>query len=374
MLFDGVGSRVRRVARWLWVAVLFVLSLNALGFAGDDAYIAGYAAALLEQEFRLTDASLTVKNGVVLVTATSLGGLHRQDIVAALERIPGVVRVEIRIGEEAMQGGQPNASQGVATELAQPTSHWLPRGLLFDPLHADPRWPRMSVAYRRFIGSGQFENVAAPNIGGMVSLYRWAPSGGAQWEMGFQAGVYSVFDLNATSNDLLNVDYNVAIFSNYRKGNLSGLLRVTHQSSHLGDEFVLKSNVARIELAYEQLDLKLSYDLFEWMRLYGGGGVLLRSSPADMGRVSTQFGLEFTSPSTYWNGRLRPVAYADFQINERTQWSVARSLMTGVEFENLRLDGRTVQLLLEYFGGPSPDGQFYTQHVQWFGVGIHFYF
>jgi len=216
--------------------------------------------------------------------------------------------------------------------------------------------------------------VAAPNIGGTFSLYRWAPSGGAQWEVGLQAGVFSLFDLNATSNDLLNADYSLAIFSGFRKGPLAGLLRVNHQSSHLGDEFVLKSTVARVELAYDQLDLKLSYDLFEWLRLYGGGGVFLRSSPADLGRVSTQFGLELTSPSTYWNGRLRPVAYADFQINERTQWSVARSLMTGVQFENLRLDGRTVQLLLEYFGGPSPDGQFFTQHVQWFGVGIHFYF
>lgn len=373
MTWQRIPPRGRSAAHSLvLVVVLFFLSHS--GFAGDDAYIAGYAAALLEQEFRLTNASLTVNNGVVVLTARSLGGLRRQDLKKVLERIPGVVQVEIRIEDGSAPGGQPKTSPGVTTELVQRTSHWFARGILFDPLHADPRWPRFSLAYRGFIGNGQFESVAVPNIGGTLSLYRGAPSGGAQWEVGLQAGVFSLFDLNAPSTDLLNVDYNVAIFSGYRKGPLSGLLRVTHQSSHLGDEFVLNNTVTRIELAYEHLDLKLSYDLGEWLRLYGGAGVLLRASPDDLGKASTQFGLELRDPSAYWNGRLRPVAYADFQITERTQWSVANSLMTGVEFENLRLDGRKLQVLLEYFGGPSPDGQFFTRHVQWFGVGLHIYF
>jgi hypothetical protein len=64
----------------------------------------------------------------------------------------------------------------------------------------------------------------------------------------------------------------------------------------------------------------------------------------------------------------------DFQVNERAQWAVAQSLMAGLRFENARIGNRQLQLLAEYFAGPSPDGQFYIRHAQWFGIGLHFYF
>jgi hypothetical protein len=109
------------------------------------------------------------------------------------------------------------------------------------------------------------------------------------------------------------------------------------------------------------------------LRLYGGGGYLINRFPA-IGRGTSQWGIELTSPRTYWDGRLRPVAYADFQANERANWTIARSLMAGLQLENARIGDRQIQLLAEYFAGPSPDGQFYTQKVEWIGVGIHFYF
>jgi hypothetical protein len=33
-----------------------------------------------------------------------------------------------------------------------------------------------------------------------------------------------------------------------------------------------------------------------------------------------------------------------------------------------------LQLLFEYYFGPSPDGQFYTRMVEWYGVGLHFFY
>lgn len=372
---EGWRQHAGQARAVLW-AVVLALCPAGVAEAVDDAFIAGYATGILEQEFRLQEASVTVTDGVLLLRARDLGGLRADQVRAALARIPGVVRIEIEMEPEGSATVQAGTVPAAGASVGEPFSRWFPRGLLFDPLHADPRWPHFSVTYRRFLDNSQFKNGAAANVGGTVSVYRGAPSARGQWEVGFQAGLFSLFDLSSSSgsNDLLNNDYTLALFYAYRGGKWSTLLRLNHQSSHIGDEFLENSGTKRVEVNYDRLDLKLSYDARDWLRVYGGGGVLLRQSPDGLGNGTVQFGAELTSPTTYWQGRLRPVAYADVQLFGRTEWSVGHSVMAGVQFENLRLDGRAIQLLIEHYGGPFPDGQFFTQKTQWLGVGLHFYF
>lgn len=120
--------------------------------------------------------------------------------------------------------------------------------------------------------------------------------------------------------------------------------------------------------------MKLAYDASDWIRVYAGGGYLVHRDPSDVEPISTQWGIELTSPVTLMNGSVTPICYADFQSNERSQWAIAQSIMAGLRFEDARIGNRQLQLLAQYFAGPSPDGQFYTQHSHWFGVGLHFYF
>ena len=187
--------------------------------------------------------------------------------------------------------------------------------------------------------------------------------------------MFSLFDVSTQSIDLVNADYRVGLLTSYRNGPLTGFLRIEHQSSHLGDEFILNNpGVTRVNLSYEEVDVKLSYQVFAWLRVYGGGGYIVHRFPEDLGRGTTQWGIELVSSRTFLGGRLRPVAYADFQCNERTSWQVGQSIMAGVQFENARIGDRKIQLLGEYYVGPSPDGQFYTQHASWYGIGVHLYF
>ena len=99
--------------------------------------------------------------------------------------------------------------------------------------------------------------------------------------------------------------------------------------------------------------------------------MLVGRDPSDLKRGTSQVGTELTSPWTLWGGKVRPVAYADFQANARSNWRVASSVMAGLQFENARIGDRKLQVLAEYFSGPSPNGQFYTQNTEWFGLGIH---
>ena len=78
-----------------------ILGIVSATIAADDAYIAGYAAAVLQHEFNAAKASLHVQEGVVIVDAESLGTADRTKVTTALESIPGVVRVEIREGRRA---------------------------------------------------------------------------------------------------------------------------------------------------------------------------------------------------------------------------------------------------------------------------------
>lgn len=368
--------------------VLVVIVLTAFLFpevqtshAADDAYIAGYTAAVLEHEFSITDATIQVENGIITVTTKTLGKVDRGKVVSALKKIPGVGGADIRIEDPTgapspsvpPEGVQPSG-EGEQTAIPGPQPKWLPRGLLFSPLHADPRWPHFSASYRNFTSGLGLSGVFSGNFGETFSIYRNKAAFGGEWDFGIQGGAFSIFDVSKQSIDLVNADYLVGFMASYRNGGLSGFIRIHHQSSHLGDEFLINNpGVERINLSFEEVDAKVSYELSSWLRVYGGGGYLVHRDPA-IGRGTSQWGIEVTSSRTFFEGRLRPVAYADFQANERSNWNVGRSLMAGFQFENARIGDRQLQILAEYFAGPSPDGQFYRQKVEWFGMGIHLYF
>ena len=367
-----VRSTMRIAAGGVVFVLCLILGLVSETIAADDSYIAGYAAAVLRHEFDAATASLYVREGVVIVDAKSLGAADRKKVMAALESIPGVVRVEIR---EDWAHTDVRESQSISQEPAKPESKFLPRGLLVAPFHADPRWPHFSMASRQ-VTLGQPSNTGSANFGETFALYRNAAPLDGQWEIALQAGVFSIFNMGTPSMDLVNADYTVGLLTSYRTGPFSGFLRLHHQSSHLGDEFILNSQtpVNRVNLSFEDLDLKLSYELTSWLRIYGGGGMLVVRDPSYLQRGTSQVGTELTSPWTFWGGKVRPVAYADFQANERSNWRVASSIMTGLQFENARIGDRKLQVLAEYFSGPSPNGQFYTQNTEWFGLGVHLYY
>jgi hypothetical protein len=251
---------------------------------------------------------------------------------------------------------------------------FMPGGELFTALIADPRWPHFSAAYHYYLEDPDFKNIAAVSFGESFALYR-NRLGESLWELGFQAGVFAVLDLDASSFDLINSDYFAAATVAYRYRDFSLLARLFHQSSHLGDEFLLRqTRPERINLSYEGVDAKLSYEFLNGaLRVYGGGGSLFNRSPEDLDPLFTQVGLEVRSP---WPGpaaRWRPVAAVDIQNREENDWEADYSVRAGVEFSGI-LEPRNLQVLIEYFTGHSPNGQFYRNRVDYVGLGLHFHF
>jgi uncharacterized protein DUF1207 len=358
------------------VLVLLAAALGSVSTASaqtsEDGFIKGYAAAVLEREFHVNAPSLRVENGVITLQASDLAGVNRNAVVGALSRIRGAVRVTLVEAPTAPPAAAeatppPKLSVDFGTGAFPGGEH------LFKPLIADPRWPHFAIEYQYYIADKKLGDVAAVTFGESLNFYR-ARVGPAWWGVGLQAGVFGIFDLDASSKDLVNADYFVAVASDFRHDALSALLRVFHQSSHLGDEFLLRNRINRVNLSYEAVDLKLSYDfLGDVLRVYGGGGYLIDRDPSDLKPGMLQWGLEFRSPWPGETATVRPIAAVDVQNREQNGWASDLSARAGVEFKGL-WSGRDLQVLLEYFRGNSPNGQFYLQKIDYVGLGMHFHF
>lgn len=356
------------------LAALLLCVPFSLQAATSDDFIQGYASAVLEREFRIKNFSLSVVDEAVRVTSSELSDADHDKVIAALLSIHGVKKVEIVDGRGAVVAA--SASQQAGTQPAVQGSTkpdyevgFLPSGKLFEPLIADPRWPRFSLGYRYF--PSEARHVGAATFGESIALYRTRGPAGALGEIGFQAGVFSIFDLGAPSSDLVNTDFFVALQGSYRANDLSTIFRIFHQSSHLGDEFLLRNRIDRINLSFEGVDVKLSYRPFDWLRLYGGGGYLFQVDPSDLKPWATQAGIELQTPWRFWGDSTRLVTALDLQNRQENRWSTEISLRGGFQFERPLSFMRKISLLLEYYRGHSPNGQFFDRKIEYFGPGLH---
>src|SRR6185436_12202340 len=357
-----------------FVVLVAIGSMAPGGFAVEtDAWLEGYAAAVLERQLGITVPSLAVRHGVIQLNAADLGASERDRVVAVLSAIRGIVRVEV------LEAGAPPppmvaapTGPGEIQILAEWSTGLLPGGTLFKPLMADPRWPHFSAAYQRYFDDRQLKDVGATTFGESFTLFR-DKLGPLWWEVGVQAGVFSVFDLNAESADLVNADYLFGIPVSARYGDWSAMLRLYHQSSHLGDEFLLRTKTNRVNLSYEATDLRFSYEIGDVVRLYGGGGLLFHQDPSNIDPWYVQSGIELTSPWPARSAHWRPVAAADFQNRQENGWTLDASVRAGIQIDGVLLT-RNLQFLLEYFNGHSPNGQFYKDRVEYFGICTHFHF
>ncbi|GAB6141607.1 hypothetical protein JCM14076_23360 [Methylosoma difficile] len=255
----------------------------------------------------------------------------------------------------------------------------LPTGHLFKPLLADPRWAHFSASYRSYQNDNfDGKNVASVSFGETIPFYRSAfGHSNVQWETGIQGGVFSDFNLDSASKDLVNTDFIASLYSSIRAGRFSAFTRLFHQSSHLGDEFLLSkvhTKFQRVNLSYEGVDSRLSYDLPFGLRIYGGGGGMFDREPSTLKPWMAQYGMEFRSPWRLDFAALRPVVAADIKNFEENNWNTDLSARAGVEFENLQVLGRKLQVLAEYYNGYTPSGQFYKNKIEYFGVGLHYHF
>jgi len=255
----------------------------------------------------------------------------------------------------------------------------IPRGDVFCPLIADPKAMRSFAAYQRGNATDLGTDLVAVGIADQFPFFRAdATSAGNGIQLGIGGAIFAQFDAGAPSYDLVNADYLIGLPLTFRAGPISGRARVYHQSSHLGDEFLLRPNPPkRVNLSFESVEALLSLDVSA-LRVYGGGESFVRRDPNDLPDRLWHGGAELRPRALVNFGPLasvRLVAAADVKAVNDSTTRTGVSVRAGFEVarpNEAEVGSRRWSLLAEYYDGPSPYGQFHRQQVRLSGIGFHF--
>lgn len=328
--------------------------------AEQPGFVRGYAQALLDEhspDLGL-EARTTGQTGTIELSGESCISAARRNTIA--QRITGdgpVIKVEWRLN---CASDQPAEETQVPTGLV-----WLPTTDIFRGLQADPREPQLAIKALRYGTRDKHFNVGAVQAGETFSLVE-GHIGDGTWQLGIQGGIFSIFNQDKKSNDQINTDYIIALPLSFRKGNWSVRSRYFHMSSHLGDEYILNENVrTRLDISFEAADTIISHD-WKQVRLYGGGGYLVRTS-SNLDRGILQAGGEWRIKDVI--DELDLSLGADYKSFAAQDWTLNQSYQAAFIFSRNK---REVRFLIEYYNGKSPNGQFFFNSLKYFGFGVQF--
>jgi len=273
----------------------------------------------------------------------------------------------------------PRCGTGVHEEQAQGTV-LLPDDQIFCALLADPKEPRSfaSLLRGKFRSlddpSGHYTTIGSVGLADSFGLVRWGgPRAGEGVQLDVIGSIFAQFDLGSASNDLINADYVIGLPLTLRRSGFSIRTKVYHQSSHLGDEYLLRENneIVRENLSFESAELLASQELGP-LRVYAGGERVFRREPDTLPVKLFHAGAELRSGRAR---RVQLVGGVDLKATERHDWSPATSVRVGLELGRPgpgTHPGRLITLMLEIYEGPSPYGQFFQDDISYVGVGLHF--
>jgi len=244
---------------------------------------------------------------------------------------------------------------------------------LFHRILADPRQAQTTSRYFRSAG----ENVGDVSLGNVWGMARWYGSGGFDswvFQLDLEGMAYSRFLLSGGINEFQTIDFFANVPLLIRRGAFSGQLMLFHQSSHLGDDYIRRTNDKGFRFSIEGVRALVSYEPAALLRIYGGSMRLLHSIPRRQ-KGNIQYGFEVRTRDLRWRPGHQCWFYLaqDFKNQGRTSWNLNSSTQIGFRMGIPRV-ARAVRVHGGYFEGYSEFGQFYAKRESHFDFGITFDF
>lgn len=258
--------------------------------------------------------------------------------------------------------------RGTAELRSERRRVFLPDTDVFTPPLADVKEPRFSFSYRRvrFFGSplvsgGMQETIDAGLVsaGGAFGLLGRRPIDNCDgFQVSLIGAVFSQFNFDAPSTELLNTDFVVGTQVTARQGRVSGRVRLYHQSSHLGDEFLLYNpSFDSTDFGFQAIDALVSFD-GEWWRVYTGGGSIFFND-AQSKRGLLQSGIELHARDAGAR-RFGPLAGIDVNSLQARGWRATTNAAGGLEWAGPN-GTRRMRVLVVFLHGFIPFGQFFNE-------------
>ena len=253
---------------------------------------------------------------------------------------------------------------------------FFPHEVWFKPLLLDPSAAQSSASLLRF----QLKNDVNPKVYSPVNLgfqkmllhLQTGPEKG--WEAGIEFGIHSQFSIVSTPDapmgGLDNTDYIIAGVVHYKHGRTIERVNLFHQSSHLGDDYLIRNNIVdpnNRAQNYEQISFTRAIQYAKTRWYYGAG---LNISPNTVRkRTLLQTGVEYQVP---WQGSktVEFICGGDVKFYEQNDFRPNVKLGAGIRFTNDTLSNMT--FLLEFYDGHLPYSTLEDELVNWVGIGVYF--
>ena len=104
--------------------------------------------------------------------------------------------------------------------------------------------------------------------------------------------------------------------------------------------------------------------------MYGGGTTILRRNPDDLKNQIIQAGIDYRSATPLFSGA-RIVGGVDAAWIEERDWDTGVSIEFGLSFGSPYPYRRGTRLMFKGYKGIAPFGQFYTEDIEYYGLGWH---
>ena len=248
----------------------------------------------------------------------------------------------------------------------------LPNGVIYDAPIADQKWPKFLVGYQKHFRNNYGTDIFKLSFGENLALFR-SKSQYWTYEVGIQAGLFGIMDFSSKPSRLINSDYFVGLgFSLMYNDKWQNLFQLSHQSSHLGDEFLISKPAylnKRINLSYETLKWYTAYK-FEMFRPYLGIGYLIDKDPSYLKSLTCEIGLDYISKTKFFWDKTNFVFGIHSFFWQENRFNPTINVSTGLQLDTPVWKGRSIRLLLDYGHGPSQQGQLYVKKENYVGLSI----
>jgi hypothetical protein len=158
----------------------------------------------------------------------------------------------------------------------------------------------------------------------------------------------------------------------WARGPWQAKLAYEHTSCQLGDEFIaLNPGYGSQRHIREDIVAGLAYRFGNQLRVYGQFGYAASLTTVGPPRGDRyDVGLEWSKQvATGLRGQL--FAAVDLDIRGEEDYTPNVSVQVGWQWLEVGSLVSSLRLALEYYDDRSPFGQFFQQHEQWVGVGLH---
>lgn len=361
----------------------------------SDEYLTGYVQSLVDMHYYEFQVRVFVREGMVYVFNLPRNELISNSILCFIYGIPCINCVEpieccpedfLYCCDEAVAPVLANSAAFQAmcqmpVPYCQIRAIWLPQNtLLFQPLIADPRQV-MNAASLRINDDVIGKHVGAVSFGDDFIIIRlkdvllWH----GDMDLGFQAGIFTVFDLDHPEACLVNTDFFVGAMMTYAINKWSWRFRLWHLSCHLGDEFLISNpGFDRRNVSDEGVDVFASFQMNQAVRLYAGvGDILTRDREFPEKPFYLEWGAEirvFGARNCYNKLYTQPFLAMHFRTWEEHDYDIDQTYALGVEWSKLQGVGRKFRVFFEYHNGYSKEGQFVRERANYFATKIEYGF